>query len=157
MSTLQIFQESLLTTPVCNPFGGMGLTGGIVDIGGLFDCLVGIYDGVADDTILDKYSEIRRQKYNEIVNPISTQNILRLFDQDPDKALENDKFLQLLKRAETDDDFSRELQDGINGLKHDFTQYYHKSSGTTGENSARNGYPARDVPLQAAAAVGGAD
>lgn len=38
---------------MCNPFGGMGLTGGIVDIGGLFDCLVGIYDGVADDTILD--------------------------------------------------------------------------------------------------------
>lgn len=33
---------------VCNPFGGLGLTGGIVDIGGLYDCLAGIYEGRAD-------------------------------------------------------------------------------------------------------------
>lgn len=134
----------------------MGLTGGIVDVGGLFDCLVGIYEGQADDTILDKYSDIRRQKYNEIVNPISTQNILRLFDQDPEKALENDEFLQILKRAESDEDFAREVQGGINLLKHDFTQYYHKAPETNGDNSAGNAHPAPTVPLQAAA-VGVAD
>jgi len=39
---------------LCNPFGGLGLTGGIVDVGGLSDCLVGRSKGVADESILDK-------------------------------------------------------------------------------------------------------
>jgi hypothetical protein len=111
---------------LCNPFGGMGLTGGIVDVGGLYDCLAGIYEGVADDKILDLYSQVRRQKYNDVVNPISSANIVRLFGQDPDTALQNDEFLQLCKRTEEDDEFAREFQNGVNVLKHDFTQYYNK-------------------------------
>ena len=111
---------------LCNPFGGMGLTGGIVDIGGLYDCLAGIYTGAATPQILDLYSEVRRQKYNDIVNPISTDNIIRLFGQDPDKALENDEFLKMCKRTETDEVFAKEFQNGVNVLKHDFTQYYDK-------------------------------
>ncbi|EXJ89629.1 hypothetical protein A1O3_02696 [Capronia epimyces CBS 606.96] len=121
---------------LCNPFGGLGLTGGIVDIGGLYDCLAGIYEGVADPSILDKYSDIRRQKYNDIVNPISSENIVRLFGQDPDTALEKDEFLKLCKRAEADRDFSRELQNGVNSLKHDFTQYYTKSGGEAYTNKS---------------------
>ncbi|KIW90478.1 uncharacterized protein Z519_09124 [Cladophialophora bantiana CBS 173.52] len=124
---------------LCNPFGGMGLTGGIVDIGGLYDCLVGIHDGLADDSILDKYSEIRRQKYNEVVNPISSANIVRLFGQDPDKALENDEFLKMCKRTETDEEFAKEFRYGANILKHDFTQYYRKNP-TNGDAKGANGY-----------------
>lgn len=90
--------------------GGLGLTGGIVDVGGLYECLIGIYRGEADSSILDKYNEVRKQKYLEIVDPISSDNIRRLFDQDPDKALETDLFLQMCKRGETDKQFSRELQ-----------------------------------------------
>lgn len=109
---------------MCNPFGGLGLTGGIVDVGGLYDCLAGIYEGKADDSILDKYDEIRRQKYNEIVDPISSSNLRRLFDQDPNTALENDEFLRLCKKAEKDPVLSRQMQRGADALKHDFTQYY---------------------------------
>ncbi|KAK5069304.1 hypothetical protein LTR64_008401 [Lithohypha guttulata] len=109
---------------LCNPFGGLGLTGGIVDVGGLYDCLAGIYEGKADDSILDKYDEIRRQKYNEIVDPISSSNLRRLFDQDPNTALENDEFLRLCKKAEKDPVLSRQMQRGADALKHDFTQYY---------------------------------
>jgi hypothetical protein len=141
---------------VCNPFGGMGLTSGIVDVGGLFDCFVGIYEGLADESILDKYSEIRRQKYHEIIDPISSQNILRLFDQDPEKALENDEFLQILKRAEVDHDFAREIQLGINRLKHDFTQYYNKPLEINKDTFAGSLHPKHDVPVQAAA-IGVAD
>lgn len=148
--------RSITYAPVCNPFGGLGLTGGIVDIGGLYDCLVGIHEGVADDAILDKYSEIRRQKYNEIVNPISSDNLLRMFDQDPDKALENDEFLKICKRTETDLEFAKEFQYGANMLKHDFTQYYHHALDPGHNKPPGDCVSTRDLPIQAAA-VGVAD
>lgn len=94
--------------PHCS--GGLGLTGGIVDCGGLYDCLAGIYDSKTDDAILDRYSEVRRQKYQEIVDPISSENLRRLFDQDPERAMETDEFLKLCKRASTDHEFSLQLQ-----------------------------------------------
>ena len=33
---------------------------GVLDIGGLADCLIGMYQGKADAEILDKWAEIRR-------------------------------------------------------------------------------------------------
>ncbi|MAD81456.1 MAG: hypothetical protein CL912_00700 [Deltaproteobacteria bacterium] len=86
------------------------MTGGIVDIGGLYDCLIGIYEEKTDPSILDKYSEIRSKIYKEIIDPVSSENIRRLFDQDPDAALDNDEFLKMCKRTATDLDYSRELQ-----------------------------------------------
>ncbi|OBT52697.1 hypothetical protein VE04_06016 [Pseudogymnoascus sp. 24MN13] len=114
---------------LCNPFGGLGLTGGIVDVGGLYDCLVGIHECKADPSILDKYSNIRSQKYKEMIDPISSENIRRLFDQDPDKALENDEFLKLCKRTATDSELSRTVQRGVNALMHDFTKEYNVVNG----------------------------
>lgn len=89
--------------------GGLGLTGGIVDVGGLFDCLKGIYENKADSTILDKYNEVRMQTYRNIIDVHSSANIRRLFSTDPDRALE-DEFFQLVRKAETDTDTVRELQ-----------------------------------------------
>ena len=110
---------------LCNPFGGMGLTGGIVDVDGLFQCLEGIHKGITDENILTTWSDIQRQKWYEIINPVSSGNIKRLFDQDPDKAMEQDEFLQLAKRAESDPKLSRELQHSGNRLLHDYSQYFH--------------------------------
>ena len=109
---------------LCNPFGGMGLTGGIVDVEGLFECLRGIHAGVADLSILEKYSEVRIEKYQTIVNPVSSSNIVRLSQLDPETALEKDPFLQTVKKAETDFDLSKEMQTASNKLKYDFTQHY---------------------------------
>jgi len=142
----------LMQSPVCNPFGGLGLTGGIVDVGGLYDCLAGIYDGKADTSILDKYSEIRRQKYNDIVNPVSSENLIRLHSQDPDKALENDEFLKLCKKAEADSEFSRKMQSGVNILKYDFTQHYHTGEKTPTPTSADN---SNDIPIIQSGVVAG--
>lgn len=119
-----VYKLGLTSKAVCNPFGGLGLTGGIADIGGLYDCLAGIYHGHTDDSILGKYSNIRRQKYMDIVDPISSHNMTSLYTQDPDKALESDEFLKMCKRAESAPDFARELQRGSTHLQHDFTQYY---------------------------------
>lgn len=49
----------------CNPFGGMGLTGGICDAGGLSDCLIGVLRKGCDDNLLDKYASIRQQIFND--------------------------------------------------------------------------------------------
>jgi 2-polyprenyl-6-methoxyphenol hydroxylase-like FAD-dependent oxidoreductase len=55
---------------LCNRFGGLGFTGGLVDVGGLAECLAGINSGRADDSILDKYDEIRRELYHSVINPV---------------------------------------------------------------------------------------
>ncbi|KAI9053696.1 hypothetical protein LZ554_002649 [Drepanopeziza brunnea f. sp. 'monogermtubi'] len=112
---------------LCNPFGGLGLTGGIVDVGGLYDCLVGIYERQADPSILAKYDEIRREKYNTFVDPVSTANLRLLFETDPDTALESNEFLKMCKRAETDRAFAMELQQRSKALQYDFTTEYGKA------------------------------
>jgi hypothetical protein len=143
---------------VCNPFGGLGLTGGIVDVGGLYDCLAGIFEGRADPSILDRYNEVRRQKYNEIINPISSENIVRLFGQDPERALETDEFLKMCKRAETDPETARQMQLGINAVKHDFTQYYRDASKSQ-DTKVTDTAHVEDLiaPPAQAVAVGGSD
>lgn len=87
---------------LCNPFGGLGLTGGMVDAGNLADCLIGIAEGIADEDILDKYDEIRRAMWHNIINPVSSDNLLRMHTKDPDHALEEDEFLKVLAEAEKD-------------------------------------------------------
>ncbi|KAL2007036.1 hypothetical protein VTN00DRAFT_8474 [Thermoascus crustaceus] len=113
---------------LCNPFGGLGLTGGIADVGSLYDCLMGIHRGLADDNILDKYAEIRRKIYQEIIDPTSRENFRRLWDQDPETAREKDEFFQICHRAEKDEALAKELALGLNVLRHDFTQYYANKS-----------------------------
>lgn len=93
-----------------------------MDVGGLYDCLMGIFHGKANLDILDKYDSIRREKYSTIVDPISSQNFERLWGQDPDKAAENDVFLQMCHKAATDVEYSKELQ-----LVSIFTSYSHNS------------------------------
>lgn len=85
----------------------MGLTGGFADVGGLYDCLYGIYSGRADDSILDKYDEKRREKYRDVIDPISSGNLRRLWDPN---AIYDDQFIKMVKRAETDKPFAREMQ-----------------------------------------------
>lgn len=81
-----------------------------MDVGGLYDCLVGIYESKAGEEILNTYSDVRRAKYNDVVNPISSENLVRMFKADPDSVLETDEFFKMCKRAETDLEFSKELQ-----------------------------------------------
>jgi len=87
---------------LCNPWGGLGLTGGIADVGSLYDSFVGIHTGRADaDEILDKYDEVRRNIWHEVINPQSQENMRRLFKYSgPDEAMEKDSFFKLLKKME---------------------------------------------------------
>ncbi|PNS21540.1 D-arabinitol dehydrogenase 1 [Sphaceloma murrayae] len=108
---------------LCNPFGGMGLTGGLVDAGNLYDCLIGLHKGLVDDSILDKYSDVRRKVYHEVIDPISSGNIRRMW-QDPETVMETDEFLQMCVKVENDPEASKAMQQGMKIVMHDFTQYY---------------------------------
>lgn len=50
-----------------NPFGGMGLTTGLCDAGGLADCLIGIFKKACGDDLLDKYADIRMEKFKKVL------------------------------------------------------------------------------------------
>lgn len=104
----------------------MGLTGGLVDVGNLFDCLYGIATGRADESILDKYSEIRIKKYREIIDPISSGNIRRLWESS-DEYIANEPFFQMVERAKTDEALRKEMENGLDAIMHDFTQYYREN------------------------------
>ena len=56
---------------LCNPFGGLGLTGGIADVGSLFDALMAMQAGRADEKVLDEYSRCRIEKWKDFINPTS--------------------------------------------------------------------------------------
>ena len=125
----------------------MGLTGGIVDIGGLYDCLAGALTGKADaESILEKYHEIRSQKWREIINPVSSSNILRLFKQNPDTALEEDDFLKMCVQME-----KGFYKQDVMGLTHDFTQYYGQSAKEVNDSEAGEKFDKEPVQVMAAA------
>jgi 2-polyprenyl-6-methoxyphenol hydroxylase-like FAD-dependent oxidoreductase len=56
----------------CNPFGGMGLTTGLADAGGLSDCLIGVLRKGCNDDLMDKYAEIRREKFLTVISLLSS-------------------------------------------------------------------------------------
>ncbi|KAH7324052.1 putative monooxygenase [Rhexocercosporidium sp. MPI-PUGE-AT-0058] len=97
-------------THLCNPFGGLGLTGVLVDAGNLFDCLNGIHQGLASNDILSHYDTARRSKYNVIIDPVSSENIRRLW-QDPAVNKNEDKFFEMCRMAEADPEVSRKMQE----------------------------------------------
>jgi 2-polyprenyl-6-methoxyphenol hydroxylase-like FAD-dependent oxidoreductase len=74
---------------------GMGLTTGICDAAGLADSLVGVLRKSCDDFLLDKYADIRRQKYKEITHKVSYDNTCLLRDTPPEKAPEVEFFKKL--------------------------------------------------------------
>ncbi|EPE10562.1 fad binding domain-containing protein [Ophiostoma piceae UAMH 11346] len=111
---------------LCNPWGGLGITGGFVDVGGLVDCFTGIWDGRADESILDLYSEKRIEKYKTIIDVVSSENFRRVSDSDPDSRLSRDEWLQLCKKAEGDVEFTKGLLLGSMDVRYDFTQHYTK-------------------------------
>ncbi|KAH9894710.1 FAD binding domain-containing protein [Xylariomycetidae sp. FL2044] len=109
---------------LCNPWGGMGITGGFVDIGGLYDCLAGIWDGKADDSILDLYSEKRVEKWKTVINPVSTDNFHRVADSDPATIMDRDPVLQAVKQAEDDLEMQKAAYMAQFSVRYDFTQHY---------------------------------
>jgi FAD binding domain len=91
-----------------NPIGGYGLTTGITDAACLGDALVAVMQGIADDSLLQTYADIRRKIFLEISNPRSIE-AKRKAQSDPDNLSPEDK--EFYRRMNEDDQFQ------IDGMK----------------------------------------
>ena len=70
---------------------------------------MGIHMGLSDDSILDKYSEVRRKIWSDVIDPASRENLRRPHEQEASTARENDEFFKLCVRAEADEGRAGEL------------------------------------------------
>lgn len=108
---------------LCNPFGGLGLTGGIMDVGGLSQCLIGIAQGKTSPAVLDKYDEVRRKIWHEIINPVSSGNFVRV-SSDPDQVADTDELIQMSRNAWHDEEVLKQQHAFAYSLCYDFAQYF---------------------------------
>ncbi|EHL02927.1 putative 3-(3-hydroxy-phenyl)propionate/3-hydroxycinnamic acid hydroxylase [Glarea lozoyensis 74030] len=109
---------------LCNPFGGLGLTGGIADISSLFDCLLAIHERHADDSILDKWSEVRIRKWREIIDPMSRANFRRLWDNEV--LEERDRFFDMCRRITQGGEGRQAYRAATYILDEDMSKYFKK-------------------------------
>lgn len=71
-----------------------------MDVGNLFDALIGIHKDLAHESILDRYSTERMRIWRNYIDPMSRANFLRVSAQEPKEELE--KFSGTCKQAEND-------------------------------------------------------
>ncbi len=67
----------------CNPCGGLGLTGGVLDADMLSDALGAVIAGRADEKLLDFYAGERRRVFVEVTSPMSANFKRMLSERDP--------------------------------------------------------------------------
>ena len=70
---------------VCNPCGGMGLTGGIIDAAALIEVLTAVCARRAPESVLDFYAAERRRVFLEVSSPIATDFKRRMSEKDMDR------------------------------------------------------------------------
>ena len=83
---------------VCNPCGGMGLTGGIIDAAALVDVLSAVCRKEAPQSVLDFYAAERRRVFLEVTSPIATDFKRRMSE--PDRNRQQAEFEEFHRQAE---------------------------------------------------------
>ncbi len=85
----------------CNPCGGMGLTGGVIDSDALVKVLTAVIEGTASESVLDFYSTERRRVFLEVTSPIASRYKQRLHEQDAQRRRADfEEFRQLAETPE---------------------------------------------------------
>lgn len=90
-----------------NPTSGFGLMGGLYDAFALSEALAAVVHGNASNEILDRYSELRRKVYHEVISPISSESLRLVFNSGDEDRLEND--LALLRGRKNDSQAMRKF------------------------------------------------
>ncbi len=104
---------------ICNPVGGLGLAGGIVDAVALTNALLRVLNGDAGDAILDQYSNERRRTFLDFTSPTVSENKRRLSEPDPERRQRN---LAGLRHVCADPDLTRKALRAPSGLVSDLAK-----------------------------------
>jgi 2-polyprenyl-6-methoxyphenol hydroxylase-like FAD-dependent oxidoreductase len=80
---------------VCNPCGGLGLTGGIVDADVLTRALSAVIHGDIAEEVLDRYSEERRRVFREFTSPQASEFKRMLSESDPERRRQDEEGVRL--------------------------------------------------------------
>lgn len=83
--------------------GALGLNTGILDADALAEALIMVLKEDCSDKVLDLYSDERRQVFAFFVDPMSTQNKLRIQSNPPEVAPEQDSYFRLLNSNPTEE------------------------------------------------------
>lgn len=92
---------------ITNPTSGFGLMGGIYDAFALSEALAAVAREEADHEILDRYARARRQVFDEVTSPISTESLRLVFNSDEPGRLERD--LHVLRTRKSDSQAMRKF------------------------------------------------
>ncbi|KAK5747176.1 hypothetical protein LTR17_000311 [Elasticomyces elasticus] len=117
---------------ICNPMGGYGCMTACLDVGGLADCFIGYYDGLAGEEILETYATVRRKIFLKYVDARSVKNLDRVAKSDPWTVADTDPFFGIIKELNKDPEEIKKFLMKVSSIEHDFTQYYDKPSETNG-------------------------
>ncbi|KAF2103920.1 FAD/NAD(P)-binding domain-containing protein [Rhizodiscina lignyota] len=80
-----------------NPYAGMGLNTGIFDASSLADALVSIVQRDASDSLLDKWSDARRNMFLKVVDPMSRAAYWAFQDPDTDSLPDRHPMFKAMK------------------------------------------------------------
>jgi 3-(3-hydroxy-phenyl)propionate hydroxylase len=92
---------------ITNPTSGFGLMGGLYDAFVLSESLAAVVQEQTSDTILDRYSELRRKIYLEVTSPVSTESFRLVFHSGDQDRLNKD--LELLRKRKYDAEAMRKF------------------------------------------------
>ena len=95
------------------PWGGLGLTTGLLDADSLADALELIMLKGEDISLLAAWSDARRRAFETIVSPMSSRNKARCHEVDPNEPTTDPFFKVLL--SPSDDERQKELGSMLDG------------------------------------------
>jgi hypothetical protein len=95
----------------------------MLDAGCLADALEGLFNENQPDSILTKYSDIRREIFKKYIDPWSQENVKRLYSLDPDTAI-NDPFLQYVAKAGETKESRQEFIRSSDVLRVDIREFF---------------------------------
>ena len=140
---------------VNNPMGGYGCMKGILDAGGLADCLIGYHQGQADESILDLYAQVRRDFPLQYIDKRSAKNLIRCATADPWTVLGEDPLFKVIEDLTKDKGDLKAFLLKESSIEYDFTKpYQHAGMSDEKVNGKSNVSDANvaEVQMQAEAA-----
>ncbi|KAK3115445.1 hypothetical protein LTR53_005197 [Teratosphaeriaceae sp. CCFEE 6253] len=96
-----------------------------LDVGGLADCFIGLFEGLAGEEILETYARVMRDIFLRSVAARSIMNLDWVSRSDPWMVAETDPFFCIIRELNKNPAEMKKFLMKANSIEYDFTQHYH--------------------------------